>query len=166
MTDPRPRLTMATALPGTRGELAARFWAKVAKSDGCWLWTASRRGKGYGAISVDGKLRIAHRFSYEMHCGPIPDGMFVCHRCDVPACVNPDHLFLGTVRDNTADKMAKGRYRQVPLIGESNGRTKLTAEAVVAIRTSGLSLRKAAVEFGVSPRQIWAIRRREIWRHI
>jgi hypothetical protein len=91
-----------------------RFWSKVQKTDGCWIWTASKRHKGYGAfcyskngVVVQGR---AHRFMWEMVYGDIPAGMFVLHRCDNPACVNPDHLWLGTNQDNVDDMMRKGRH--------------------------------------------------------
>lgn len=98
----------------TRLPPEVRFWKYVAKSDGCWLWTASTNHWGYGQLSCPGRSYLrAHRLSYEMHVGPIPDGLFVCHRCDVPACVRPDHLFLGTPKDNVDDMVAKGRHRPV-----------------------------------------------------
>lgn len=91
--------------------LAARFWDKVAIDRGCWLWTAGTR-HGYGAISEGGRgspMIMAHRFSWEFHFGPIPDGLGVLHKCDNPPCVNPAHLFLGTQGDNMRDKAVKGR---------------------------------------------------------
>ena len=81
------------------------FWAKVQKTGACWLWIAGKDYGGYGSF----QHKRAHRLSYEMHVGPIPKGMFVCHSCDVPACINPAHLFLGTARDNVRDMIAKGR---------------------------------------------------------
>lgn len=95
---------------GTRGSLADRFWAKVEKSDGCWLWLASKFQHGYGSATVDGGRREnAHRVAWRLIRGSIPKGMFVLHRCDNPACVNPDHLWLGTQTDNMRDCAAKGR---------------------------------------------------------
>jgi hypothetical protein len=85
-----------------------RFWAKVRKGDGCWEWNAAKR-LGYGKFAYEGKVIDAHRLSWLLHFGPIPEGMLICHRCDNPPCVRPDHLFLGTRADNTHDMDAKGR---------------------------------------------------------
>ena len=95
----------------------ARFWRKVAKhSSGCWLWYGARNGNGYGVCGAGGLKWLAHRVAWELSCGPIPEGgdyhgTCVLHRCDVPLCVNPDHLFLGTQADNMRDKAEKGRGR-------------------------------------------------------
>lgn len=89
--------------------LEERFWAKVEKTDGCWLWTAALSTTGYGRIGVGKKMAYTHRLSWEMHNGPIPPGMHICHHCDNPKCVRPDHLFLGTRTDNMRDMWRKGR---------------------------------------------------------
>lgn len=85
-----------------------RFWTKVHKTDTCWLWTAALRC-GYGAFKVDGKAIGAHCYSYAMAHGAIPKGLVVCHSCDVRHCVNPDHLWLGSYKDNMQDASRKGR---------------------------------------------------------
>ena len=87
-----------------------RFWRQVNKSETCWNWTGSLGTRGYGALLVDGATLLAHRYSYTLHVGPIPEGMIVRHSCDNPRCVNPDHLLLGIQMDNHADKIERGRF--------------------------------------------------------
>ncbi len=93
--------------------VAERFWAKVRKGEGCWLWVGAKQHNGYGYLHSGGhsirKPLRAHRVSWELHNGPIPDGLRVLHSCDTPCCVNPAHLFLGTQSDNMKDCAAKGR---------------------------------------------------------
>lgn len=108
-----------------------RFWAKVEKSpDGCWMWTGTKNADGYGIIFIDKKRYLTHRLSWEIHFGEIPVGLFICHHCDIPGCARPDHLFLGTKKDNKQDAMKKGRHAR----GETSGRAKLTEEKVREIR--------------------------------
>jgi len=125
-------------------------------SSGCWNWTASQNGAGYGQIAVERKPRLAHRISYELHRGLIPHGMFVCHHCDNRACVNPDHLFLGTAADNAADRDNKGR--QIIYSGSKHGSSKLTEEEVAEIRSSREPHRAIGQKFGISGSQVSRIR--------
>jgi hypothetical protein len=147
-----------------------RFWSKVNKQaeNGCWEWTASKRGRGYGQFKLDGTMATAHRVSWMLEHGPIPagegyHGTCVLHRCDNPPCVNPDHLFLGTNADNMRDMAEKGRQDAA---GESNGRAKLTEADVHAIRADNRSPRAIAAEYGVSQNQISLIKNRKRWTHI
>lgn len=97
------------------------FWNKVAKLDKCWEWQACLNEAGYGMIGVgDKKVERAHRFSYRLHIGEIPNGMFVCHKCDNRKCVNPEHLFLGTNSDNVKDMFDKKRNKKPPSMGGWN----------------------------------------------
>lgn len=102
-----------------RPTLAERFWAGVEKTDGCWNWVLSTRNKDveYGCIrDREGKSQRTNRVSWELHFGPIPEGMIVCHKCDNPRCVRPDHLFLGTHKDNHDDMVRKGRQAKGPAL--------------------------------------------------
>lgn len=138
-----------------------RFWAQVQKTEECWLWTGYLRNGAYGALWVDGKMRYTHRLSYEMHHGPVPKGMVVCHRCDVPACVRPEHLFIGTDADNMADMRAKKRGSPPPkLCGLANPNATLTDEQVEEVRrlvAGGMKQRDVAKRYGVSQSTVWRL---------
>ena len=113
-----------------------RFWGNVQKrSDGdCWVWNGYFNSTGYGFLNVDGRKTLAHRYSFLLHKGPIPDGLHVLHKCDNPPCTNPDHLFLGTNQDNIADRVAKGRSRTVPLPRGEHPNTKLSVDQACEVR--------------------------------
>ena len=85
------------------------FWSLVKKTSGCWIWEGGRDGKGYGRVWHEGKRKGAHRVAYELVVGKIPTGMCACHHCDNPICVNPEHIFIGTHKDNMRDCTAKSR---------------------------------------------------------
>lgn len=141
-----------------------RFWRKVAKGDGCWEWRGHRStNMGHGILKSGprGACRqeYAHRVSWELHFGPIPDGLNVCHSCDNPPCVNPAHLWLGTDADNMADRDRKGRH----------GSIKLTADQVRAIRVrraAGELTRPLAKAFGVSQSYVSMLSRGRARKHV
>ncbi len=157
-------------MDGTQAVLRERFdakWERCAKT-GCWLWTASTAGRGYGQLRVPGTRRnvYAHRFSYELFKGPIPRGMQLLHSCDNPGCVNPEHLSIGTCKDNLQDMKSKGRH----LRGERNARAVLAPGQVEAIKVllnhSGLSQVEIGRQFGVHQTIISKIKRGERWEHV
>lgn len=134
-------------------------------NSGCSLWLGAVTNRGYGKMSVAGCPQLAHRIAYREYNGPIPIGLNVLHRCDTPSCINPDHLFLGTQKDNMADCARKNRHG----LGERNSIAVLTEEAVREIRqqvVSGSTDRQIAVKFGVHPRTIRDVRTKETWKHI
>lgn len=140
------------------------------KTESCWLWKGARTEFGHGifAVKSEGRTRnfMAHRISWELYRGEIPPDLKVLHRCDVPNCVNPDHLFLGTQKDNVADMIQKGRARYRGLKGESNGRAKLTENQVAGIRArhaSGETIAILAERYNVSRTQIRRIVTGKLW---
>ena len=96
------------------------FWEKVKKTDTCWEWTAAKNEKGYGVFGIGKETDKAHRISYRLLVSEIPQGLFVCHKCDNPKCVNPDHLFLGTAQDNVKDMILKKRNKKPPMMAGWN----------------------------------------------
>ena len=144
--------------------LDERFECQVIRKDGCWDWTGHKDSRGYCRIMVDGKIELAHRVSWQMTCGKIPENMVVCHRCDNPSCVNPEHLFLDTQWGNLADMRAKGRDNQP--CGEANGNSSLRREDIYYIRASRKKPSELADHFNMTPTGIRRIQRRETWKHL
>lgn len=134
------------------------------RTNGCWVWTGPLNDKGYGRFRADEGKVYAHRVAYEKFVGPIPVGMDILHKCDVPRCVNPAHLFLGTQADNNADRDSKGRH--VALRGELNGRARITEQVVRLIRASKKSSLSLSKQIGIDASAIRKIRRRECWGHV
>lgn len=144
-----------------------KFHTRINKSGDCWEWTAGVTPDGYGKMRIEGVDRLAHRIAWEEFVGPIPDELWVLHRCDNPPCCNPDHLWLGTHLDNMQDMARKGRsgiYR-----GEQLWSAKLTEECVRSIRrmhASGVSKGTLCGHFGVGRSAISLIVRNKRWVHV
>lgn len=163
---------------------------KVNLETGCWEFQGARID-GYGRIKIKGKTAGVHRVAWEAFNGPVPQGLFVCHHCDNPPCVNPDHLFVGTNRDNMVDMCEKGRngmqghperhvfrlhpellliWKSIVARGESVGTAKLTESDVIEIRRlrreTGASYLQIASAFGVTRSNVGAILRRKTWTHV
>lgn len=161
-----------------------RFWSKVQKTETCWLWRGGVDKDGYGYFQPTPKSKTgAHRFSYQLHTGPIPSGFCVLHNCpegDNPACVNPAHLWLGTHVDNVADKVAKGRaaigdrngqrlHPERTARGERQGNAKLTEEIVKELRARhalGISFADLGRTFGITPQAVRSVVMRRNWKHV
>ena len=146
-----------------------RFLAKInyggnPRLAGCWLWTACKNGRGYGTFGLNGRMQKAHRVSYELFNGEIPEGLIVRHTCNNPICVNPAHLIVGTYQDNSNDTKRAGRQSK----GEAHGQSKLTDLAVREIRelyaAGGLTQRKIGEMYGVAGSVINRIINYKLWK--
>jgi hypothetical protein len=167
---------------GRKANTLGDFWKYVLKGDGCWEWQGNRvKEGGYGRFRYGGKTNLTHRLSYEMHTGPIPEGLMVLHTCDNPGCVRPDHLYIGTAKDNADDREERDRSqtgdfhytRREPeraARGERINTARLTEDKVRIIRerydAGGVTQTELAQEYGVTQRAIWMIVRRKSWRHV
>lgn len=141
-----------------------RFLAKVdvVTESGCWIWMGSLQRNGHGQMFIDGGLSGAHRASWILFVGPIPEGLCVCHKCDVYSCVNPSHLFLGTQKDNMDDMARKGRSAK----GENSHVSKLTERDIISIRNDTRTCRVIGADYGISCGHVSLIKTRKSWRHI
>lgn len=152
--------------------IADRLLASVEydTNGGCWLWPYATGNYGYGVLYCDGRLQRAHRVAFTLWREPIPDGFCVCHRCDTPACFNPDHLFTGTQAQNLADMTAKGRRVEGRrACGEENASARLTTEQALAIRrtaATGASFTSIGRDFGVSRVTVAKIAKGHAWSHL
>ncbi len=146
-------------------DFRTRLYGACTKTATCWLWTGTLNDTGYGITSEYSKSMLAHRASYTLAFGAIPAGLSVLHRCDVPACINPAHLFLGTRADNVADMVAKNRNQK----GETNGRAVLTEAQVRIIKTmlaDGATKVSVAEMFEVSRSLVSMIGSGKRWKHV
>ena len=145
---------------GTASERLAEL--SVTEESGCIRFTGHLDGEGYGRIMVARVKYMAHRLSYYLSNGTIPDGYVVRHKCDNPSCINPEHLEVGTQADNIADKVSRGRQAR----GSGAGRAILTEESVREIRSSPLKVSELSTLYGVSVVSIRNILRRKTWQHV
>lgn len=146
--------------------LEDRFWEKVDRksSDECWNWLGGIHMNGYGGFNDGTKSMKAHRFSWILFYGEIPEGKLICHKCDNRKCVNPNHLFLGTQKDNIQDRIRKGRSKYA--VGERHGNHKLTKETVLKIKQllkQGRTQTEIAHIFNIDHRQIHCIEHKKTW---
>lgn len=138
-------------------------------NSGCLLWFGYADRSGYGRVQWKGRAQLAHRLSYECEHGPIQQGLHLLHKCDVRACINPDHLRPGTQADNVADMIAKGREARGPRPrhrGEGNPNNRITEDVVRRVLLSDLAQPAAAKTFGISRAWVQRIRAREVWTHV
>ncbi len=159
----------------------SRFWKFVSIPDlfSCWEWTGNKHKRGYGKFWVDGRTDLAHRFSWVLHNGQVPESMFICHHCDNPSCVNPSHLFCGTPMDNRKDMVSKNRHyhgerhylKHSPerVSGELNFLSKLKDQDVLDMRRrhrNGETVSEISKDFDVTKANIYCIVNRVTWKHI
>ena len=142
------------------------FEKKFVKTDGCWEWLATKNSDGYGRVRRLGKLESAHRVSYELYKGSFDKAKHVCHACDNPGCVNPDHLWLGDYKSNNKDKKDKGRAVGCSMPGEKHHSAKLTESKVVNIIQSTEPSAYLAGLYNVSISLINLIKARKRWKHV
>lgn len=150
--------------------MSERLADKYVESGDCWIWTGAKNKNGYGCVSTGkGTSTTAHKASYQVHVGPVAEGLDVCHKCDNPSCINPKHLFLGTRKENMQDSKRKGRQNPARAKGEETGSSKLTNDQVISVFKSakaGVSLSQIAKTYNVRKQTIWSIAHGKSWTHI
>jgi len=152
-----------------RYNTAESFWSRVEclSSSECWLWRGATSSKGYGVVSWNGKDKFCHRLAWELSFGSIQEGLFICHKCDVRLCCNPQHLFSGTASDNQQDAALKGRMDRRP--GSKHPLAILHERDVVEMRhrhSNGETAQELADTFNVAKITVYGILARRSWRHI
>jgi hypothetical protein len=139
-----------------------RFWSKITKTESCWLWKNPSHPFGYGRFKFNNKIQLAHRVSYKLYNRDITSSECVLHKCDNPGCVNPDHLFLGSRKDNALDRTMKGRT----LRGSQVPTSIFKEQDILDIRSSSLSINQLAKQYNTGYGTIWTIVKRKTWKHI
>lgn len=154
----------------TPEKLAADFWGRIEKTQGgCWNWTGHKRRRGYGCFYANGKGWSATRYMWEVvdGRGTVSSKLHLCHRCDNPSCVNPEHLFVGTPQDNVDDAILKNRRRYAR--GEHSGGSKLTeaaARAILAEALAGIPYKQIGLRYGIGHQHVSQIKNRRRWAHL
>lgn len=147
-------------------KLPDRFLSKVEITDDCWIWKAALTQEGYGTFWWDGKTGPAHRYAWSYYHGDIPKRMVICHSCDIPSCVNPNHLFIGTVQDNHSDMVEKRRN----VSGEKSGLSKLKEIQVIEIREKYKSGNYSSTDlskyYGITRENVWCIVKNKTWKMV
>jgi hypothetical protein len=149
--------------------LTERLEEKIERipESGCWIWMGSVAYREYGIISYQGKRYKVHRLMWELHNNKkIPEGMEALHRCDTPPCMNPDHIFIGTKKDNMQDCIKKGRFKRPFFQGENHKNSKLKNDQIIKILSDKDSFRAIAKKYGVASSTISAIKCRQTWKHV
>ncbi len=150
--------------------LDVRFFEKVQKGDDCWEWIGGRYRNGYGKMFANGSYRLAHRFSYQMSKGEIPEGAVIMHSCNNPGCVNPEHLSAGTPRENIQYMVKCKRRVEYDRRGSDNPRAKIDEQDVIAIRSAvvagDMTLKAIGHFFGISKTQVGHIVKGKTWSHV
>jgi HNH endonuclease len=138
-----------------------RLYQKILKTDNCWLWTGCKNVDGYGILRLNNKTLLSHRVSYDYHKGAIPKGLFVCHKCDNPSCVNPSHLFLGSSKDNKQDSIRKNRA----VFANNKKLTDKEVQEIRAARRVGVGAAILANQYNITKWTIYDVCSRS-WSHI